>query len=122
MSNKIVAVSGTTIDSECGSKNIKCKSLNVMGTKYRTTLTKKYEKRKKYEVPDLNKIYSVIPGTIREVLVKEGDHVDEGSTVLVLEAMKMFNRILIPVSGKIKALYVKEGDSVPKHTLLFEIE
>ena len=120
MSDQVMAVSEK--ESDCDQKKVRCKSLNVMGTKYRTTLTKKYENRSKYEPVDINKVKSVIPGTILEINAKVGDVLEEGDSVLVLEAMKMYNQILMPVSGKIKAIYVKEGDAVSKNTLMFEVE
>ena len=51
-------------------------------------------------------------GTIVKVEVAEGDHVEAGETVVVLEAMKMENNITADVSGTISAINVAEGDSV----------
>ena len=65
---------------------------------------------------------SFIPGTIRQVLVKEGDTVNTDQKVLVLEAMKMMNTIYSPLTGKIKSLKVVIGDCIPKGTLMIEIE
>jgi biotin carboxyl carrier protein len=110
------------VENDCEKQKIRCKSLNVMGTKYRTTLTKKYENRKKWEAENLSVIASVIPGKVLEIKVKEGDSVKEGETVLILEAMKMYNRILMPFSGKIKSFNVKEGDVIPKNHVMFEVE
>ncbi|MCK4722280.1 MAG: biotin/lipoyl-binding protein, partial [Dehalococcoidia bacterium] len=53
-----------------------------------------------------------IPGTIIRYLVKEGDEVKAGDSVVVLEAMKMENDIVAPAGGKIKALNCKPGDKV----------
>ncbi len=53
-----------------------------------------------------------IPGTIIRYVVKEGDEVKAGASVVVLEAMKMENDIVAPVSGKIKAINFKPGDKV----------
>jgi biotin carboxyl carrier protein len=96
--------------------------LTVQGDTYHTTLTKKYENRKKWIKPNKNEVISVIPGTIREVLVKEGDKVNTTDKLLVLEAMKMMNTIYAPVEGKIKSLHVSVGDCIPKGTLMIEIE
>ena len=98
------------------------KKLTVQGDTYLTSYNKKYENRKKWIKPNKNEVISVIPGTIREVLVKEGDKVDTTDKLLVLEAMKMMNSIYAPVKGKIKSLHVSVGDCIPKGTLMIEIE
>ena len=53
-----------------------------------------------------------IPGTIIRYLVKEGDDVKTGDSIVVLEAMKMENDIVAPAGGKIKAINCKPGDKV----------
>jgi biotin carboxyl carrier protein len=98
------------------------KKLTVQGDTYHTTFNKKYENRKIWTKPDKNKVISVIPGTIRQVLVKEGDKVNAADKLLVLEAMKMMNTIYSPVKGRIKSLNVGVGDCIPKGTLMIEIE
>ena len=98
------------------------KKLTVQGDTYHTTYNKKYENRKKWIKPNKKEVHSVIPGTIREVLVKEGDRVKVADKLLVLEAMKMMNTIYAPVKGKIKSLHVRVGDSISKGTLMIEIE
>jgi len=59
-----------------------------------------------------------MPGLIISIEVKVGDTVQEGDTVLVLEAMKMENSIPAPASGTIKAIYFGSGDSVTKDDLI----
>jgi len=59
-----------------------------------------------------------MPGLIIRIEVKVGDTVQEGDTVLVLEAMKMENSIPAPASGTIKAIYFGSGDSVTKDDLI----
>ena len=53
-----------------------------------------------------------MPGKIWKLNVREGDAVEEGQLVLVLEAMKMENEIVSPAKGKIAQINCKEGDSV----------
>ncbi len=43
---------------------------------------------------------------------------EQGETVLILEAMKMENAITAPVSGTIKSIRVKTGDSVSKDEVI----
>jgi biotin carboxyl carrier protein len=100
----------------------KLKTLNVEFRKYRTKLTTKYEKRKAYEEKDPKQVQAFIPGTIRKINVKEGDEVKEGELLLILEAMKMKNRILSPMDGTIKKINVKTGIIVPKNEVLIEFD
>ena len=59
-----------------------------------------------------------MPGMIICYEVSEGDHVEEGDVVLILEAMKMENSITSPVSGTVKKIHFKDGDSVKKGEIL----
>lgn len=91
-------------------------------TAYKTNFTKKFQLRKPYK-PDTNKeIRAFIPGAIREVKATAGMQVKQGDILLILEAMKMKNRIFSPISGIIKSVYVKVNDIVPKNELLIEFE
>lgn len=54
-------------------------------------------------------IESPMPGSIMEILVKVGDKVEKGETVLILEAMKMENDIIAEVSGTVSRILVKEN-------------
>lgn len=70
----------------------------------------------------LIKIYSPMPGKILRVLVSEGDLVQEGQGLLVIEAMKMENELRASKSGHVKEICVKQGESVESGTLLLTIE
>jgi len=58
------------------------------------------------------KLTAPMPGLIIGISVKEGDYVDAGAPVAILEAMKMQNILSAPESGKIKAIRFKPGDNV----------
>ena len=62
-----------------------------------------------------------MPGTILEILVKQGQRVREGQTLLVMEAMKMEHRIQAPRSGEVTRLHYSVGDRVDMGTTLVEI-
>jgi biotin carboxyl carrier protein len=96
--------------------------LMVDETSYTTRLSKSYKKRKPYvpEVPGA--VMSFIPGTIIEVLVKEGSKVNAGDDLVILEAMKMFNRVKCPVAGVVKAVHITPGMRVTRGTLLLEVD
>jgi len=53
-----------------------------------------------------------MPGSILEVLVKVGDRVEIGATVVKLEAMKMENDLQSPIAGVVKEVRVSKGDNV----------
>ncbi|KPJ78643.1 MAG: carboxylase [Deltaproteobacteria bacterium SG8_13] len=59
-----------------------------------------------------------MPGMIVNYLKKEGDSVNEGETVVILEAMKMENALPAPASGTVKAINFASGDSVQKNDVL----
>ncbi len=65
-----------------------------------------------------NEIKAPMPGTILEMMVKEGDQVKSGDTLLILEAMKMENVIKSPTDGTVQTLQVKKGDAVEKGKIL----
>jgi oxaloacetate decarboxylase alpha subunit/pyruvate carboxylase subunit B len=59
-----------------------------------------------------------MPGMIVNYEKQVGDVVNEGETVVILEAMKMENALPAPVSGTIKAVNFSSGDSVQKNDVL----
>ncbi|MFI2810415.1 MULTISPECIES: sodium-extruding oxaloacetate decarboxylase subunit alpha [Microbulbifer] len=62
-----------------------------------------------------------LAGNIFKVLVKPGDQVTEGQTIVVLEAMKMETAVSAPRSGAVTEVSVKEGDSVAVGDALLKI-
>lgn len=96
------------------------KTLEIGGTEYITRYNKKFPPGKKWARPNEMKVLAFIPGTIQKISVKEGQAVEQGDNLLVLEAMKMRNELKSAISGVIKKIYVKEGEQVPKHHLLIE--
>ena len=62
-----------------------------------------------------------MPGRVLEVRVKEGQSVQEGDVLCVLEAMKMQNDIKSPHAGKVARIHVRDGATVESSTVLLEI-
>jgi biotin carboxyl carrier protein len=56
------------------------------------------------------------------VLVAEGDHVDDGDMLVILESMKMEIPVLSETSGVISKLHVAEGDVVQEDDLIAVID
>lgn len=94
----------------------------VTARKYQTLLTKKYKERKFWVDPNPNEIQSYIPGTIISVNVKEGSVVEEGTQLLILEAMKMQNRVDMPFTARIKKINVSPNQQIPKDFVMIELE
>jgi len=57
-------------------------------------------------------ISSPMPGKVVRLLVAEGQAVDQGQGIIVIEAMKMQNEVKAPRSGTIKSLNAHEGKTV----------
>jgi len=89
---------------------------------YKTQFTKKYLNRRKFETHNPNKITAFIPGTILEIFVNTGQKVSKGDNLLILEAMKMNNKLIAPHDATIKKIYVKSGDMVTRKQLLVELK
>jgi biotin carboxyl carrier protein len=67
-----------------------------------------------------NTILAPIPGVIEAIKVREGDDVEKGQELLILEAMKMKNSIRATRAGKIARILVSVGDQVPHNQALIE--
>lgn len=63
-----------------------------------------------------------MPGIVNDVKVQVGDVVEEGKTLVVLEAMKMQNPLGAEAAGKITRIVCKKGEAVAAGALLLEME
>ncbi len=68
-----------------------------------------------------NGIKAPIPGLVHTLLVKEGDKIEKGQPLLILEAMKMESEISANSSGTVSKILVKEGDTIQEGQILIEI-
>jgi biotin carboxyl carrier protein len=62
-----------------------------------------------------------MPGLILKIKKKEGERVEMGDSIVILEAMKMENDLKAHTSGMIEKIYITEGSAVEKGSLLFSI-
>ncbi|OFX45308.1 MAG: hypothetical protein A2X13_09330 [Bacteroidetes bacterium GWC2_33_15] len=97
-------------------------TITIDGDKYRTLFTESYKRRKNWEKPNEKKIFSEIPGTIIKIHVTEGQEVNEGDLMIVIEAMKMKNKLIFPIGGVVKKIYISENEKIPKRHLMLELE
>ena len=67
-------------------------------------------------------VYSSMQGMVIKLKVNVGDKVTAGSTIAVIEAMKMENDIQSEVDGVVKEIYVEPGDAVSAGDILMVIE
>jgi biotin carboxyl carrier protein len=67
-------------------------------------------------------IHAPMPALIVKVLVSVGDIVEEGQSLLVLEAMKMENELKADFAGKVKQVSATKGKAVEKGELLLMME
>jgi biotin carboxyl carrier protein len=63
-------------------------------------------------------IKSPMPGIVIDVPVNEGDTVEAGRALVVVESMKMHNEFHAPRAGTVKAVRVGKGDKVLQNTIL----
>jgi biotin carboxyl carrier protein len=68
------------------------------------------------------KIAAPMPGKVVRLLVREGDEVEAGAGVAVVEAMKMQNEIKSPKRGSIQKILVGEGAAVNAGDVLAIVE
>ncbi|MCC9261085.1 2-oxoglutarate carboxylase large subunit [Methanobrevibacter woesei] len=67
-------------------------------------------------------IYSTMQGMVIKLTVNVGDRVTEGSTIAVIEAMKMENDIQSEIDGTVKEIFVEPGDAVSAGDIIMVIE
>jgi biotin carboxyl carrier protein len=96
--------------------------LNINSSLYKTRISENFEKRKLYQPADPKVILSFIPGTVIDILVKEGQLVKKGEELMILDAMKMKNKLKCPMDGRVKSIAVGKGAKVSKGTVLLELE
>ncbi|MEX0769283.1 MAG: acetyl-CoA carboxylase biotin carboxyl carrier protein subunit [Balneolaceae bacterium] len=77
---------------------------------------------KTHTVISAGRVRAPMPGKILEIRVKQGDQVEPGDPVVILEAMKMENELKSPVAGIVETVDVQVNESVDKNQTLIEIK
>ncbi|MFQ5800770.1 MAG: sodium-extruding oxaloacetate decarboxylase subunit alpha [Candidatus Hydrothermarchaeales archaeon] len=94
--------------------------VKVMPTGY-TQLDKEARKKRPTEGVE-GAIATSMQGIVLKINVKEGEKIQEGDVVAVLEAMKMENEICAPYSGAVEEIFVNEGDTVNAGDILMTVK
>jgi methylmalonyl-CoA carboxyltransferase 1.3S subunit len=68
-----------------------------------------------------NGVRAPLSGSVARVLVEEGQAIEAGDVLVVLEAMKMETEITAPEAGSVAAILVSPGDSVSGGQVLVEV-
>jgi 3-methylcrotonyl-CoA carboxylase alpha subunit len=69
-----------------------------------------------------DRIVALMPGLVTKIYVRQGDRVQKGQPVVVLEAMKMENTLVAPQSSVIRQVKVSERMQVDAGAVLVELE
>ncbi len=69
-----------------------------------------------------NSLRAPMPAQVRAVQVSNGDSVEPGQTLMLLEAMKMEIRLQAPRRGRIARVLAKPGETVERDQVLIELE
>ncbi|PTX17258.1 pyruvate carboxylase [Halanaerobium congolense] len=63
-----------------------------------------------------------LPGNIVEILIEEGEEVEENQSLVIMEAMKMETNITAPAAGKVAAIHAQAGQQLESGELILELE
>jgi biotin carboxyl carrier protein len=102
--------------------------VQLLGTLYTATVEDEREKRLMAaagsKVAGSGEFYlkAPMPGLVVTVPVEEGQTVEKGDVLLILESMKMQNELRSPKEGTVARIKVKPGDSVEQKTTLLSVE
>ena len=77
--------------------------------------------RKRVETGQPGVINAPMPGMVVDVLVKEGQRVDSGDPLLILESMKMQMQLRSPMAGQVSRIVVQNRAQVEKGALLVQV-
>lgn len=66
-------------------------------------------------------IIAPMPGLVLDIMIENGQEIEEGTPILILEAMKMENILKATASGRIESIEVEKGNAVEKGQLLVNI-
>ncbi|MEP7135535.1 MAG: biotin/lipoyl-containing protein [Chloroflexota bacterium] len=90
--------------------------------KKETKEVKSFDLRKPDPNQNGSELTAPLPGTVIEVFVKEGDIIEAGQVIVIIEAMKMKNSIRSTRAGKIAEVFVAVNQTVAHKQVLVKFE
>jgi glutaconyl-CoA/methylmalonyl-CoA decarboxylase subunit gamma len=116
-----IEVNGTSYEVQIQNKEIKTSKTPTL-VRQEAPVDRKDSKIKKTVTSRAYAVKSPLPGSIFKILKQVGDAVKRGEGILIMEAMKMENKITAEKDGIISSIKVKVGDTVLQNDVLAEIE
>ncbi len=105
-----------------GKRYIVNTSFNTFPVEIIDNQAKYLRNRKKDDTDETqNRIYTPMPGKVVKILVKEGDQVEPGQSVIIVEAMKMQSEYKVKKACTIKKIHVSEGEAVHNDQTLISL-
>lgn len=95
--------------------------MGVVGRQPLTISRQPKAKRPSSKSSGTESLEAAMPGQVREVLVTEGQSVEQGQTLALLEAMKMEIRVAAPQAGNVVRVLIQVGQVVARGQQLFEL-
>lgn len=125
-----ILANGKSYRAELVSQNFQLKqfTIKINGSKYNIQLADAYDQMvERLGLGAVNTtvatdIIAPMPGLVLKLMAKEGDTVEAGQAILILEAMKMENVIKAAADGTISSISVEQGAAVEKGQLLIKME
>lgn len=93
----------------------------VNGKEYDFNVKEGIDAKASASVGEGTPVKAALPGNVLKVLVTEGDSIEEGDVLAVVEAMKMETEIKSPVSGTVKSVDIEVGNKVQTGQVLVTI-
>lgn len=124
----LISCEGVRYPVEIASVRQNCYEVLVNGVSYNFTVETPFSLKRRQilaaqqPISDSEEIHAPMPGKIVNILIKEGQEIQPGDAILVLEAMKMQNTLTATSKGYASSIKIKTGDSVGKDDLLVEIK
>lgn len=107
-------------------KAAKTLTLVINGRNYDVQLSDKFDQLLKSLGMDkiasakVNELKAPMPGLVLDILVSEGQTIQKGDALVILEAMKMENILKAPTDAVVKKIAVKKGTAVEKNQVLIQ--
>lgn len=111
-----VQIDGRTYDAEMKKTSYNSYTVNIDGKQHEISVNDSEDQKK-----SANSIYAPMHGIIYKILVKEGQRINRGDSLIILSAMKMENHIISSNDSVIKSIHAKEDETVKEDQLLITL-